>query len=229
MASTTSGTTTFNLDVDQLIEDALGKIGDEYVSGVDMDKARRTLNLILIEMQNINIPLNKIETTSFDTVISDNNYTLDANIVDVLELNVQDNSIQGGLELPIERKGLREFHQIPNKVQENRPTLWTTDRQEDAVKVKLWPTPDAVYTITMLVSKRIEDITASYQKLDISYRYLPLLTKWLAYELSINLEGVPPEKILLLREEKAQAAPSTFEEDRERVDMVIRPRIRRGR
>jgi hypothetical protein len=81
----------------------------------------------------------------------------------------------------------------------------------------------------MLVSKRIEDITASYQKLDLSYRYLPLVKKWLAYELARTRQGVPADIKAELRQAYLEAMPDTFDEDRERVDTIIIPGGIRGR
>lgn len=219
MVSTTSGLTQFTLDVDDIIEQAYEPLGGEYLSGPDISKARRLLNLILIQLQNKNIPLNKIATEDVAIVAGTFTYTLDASIVDVLELNVETDA--DGLEIPLERWGLREYHQVPNKTVTNRPTLWTTDRQEDAVIVKFWPIPDIAYTAKMLVSKRIEDITASYQQVDLSYRYYPLLVKWLSYELSLTKTGFPLEKIALLKLERDEVTPDTFDEDRERADFHI--------
>lgn len=223
MTATTSGTTLFDLDVDDIIESAMEPLGGEWASGVEYNKARRTLNLILIQLQNKNIPLNKIEFVDQTVTDGTSDYVLNGDISDVLQISIQDPSDTDGLEIPIERWGLKEYHEIPNKSTENRPTVFTIDRNKSAVTLKLWPTPDKTYTCKMLVAKRLEDITASYQKIDISYRYLPLITKWLSYELSLTKDGISPEKIVLLKNALDEVMPDTFDEDRERVDMFIVP------
>lgn len=221
MVASTSGLTSFTLDVDDIIDQALEPLGGEYSSGPDMDRARRTLNLVLIQLQNKNIPLNKIATNDVSVILGTREYSLDTDIVDVLELNIQETAAD--LEIPLERWGLREYHQIPNKAVSNRPTLWTTDRQEDRVTLKLWPTPDKAFTAKLLVSKRVEDITAAYQRIDLSYRYLPLLVKWLSYELSINKQGISEEIRARLKLSLDEVMPDTFDEDRERVDFQVIP------
>ena len=219
MSSTTSGTTSFTMDVDEILETARDLVGGEYVSAVDVAKDRRDLNLVLIELQNQNIPLNKLETVdNLATVVDQDFITLDGSITDIMELSIIEPSED--FELPVTRKDLKFFQRIPNKTQSERPTLWVTDRQEDAVTVKFWPVPDKVYTVTALVAKRIEDITASYQKIDISYRYYPLLIQMLAYRIATRLPGVPMEKKQELKMDLREMQPSTFEEDRERVDMM---------
>ena len=223
MVATTSGTTVFTLDVDDIIEQALEPIGGEYTTGPEMAKARRLLNLVLIQLQNKNIPLNMITENEVSLLTGSREYVLDGDIVDVLELNIEDTSFTETLELSVERWGLREYHQIPNKETSDRPTLWTTDRQANAVTLKIWPTPDKAYTAKLLVTKRIEDVTASYQRIDLSYRYLPLLIKWLSYEISLTRENITLEKVAWLKQERDEVMPDTFDEDRERVDFIVRP------
>lgn len=221
MASTTSGTTSFTLDVDDLIEQALEPSGGEHTSGVEASKARRVLNLLLIQMQNENIPLHKINFVPLTLVSGTNNYTLPANIVDVLECNVKKGS---EYEIPLKRWGMERYQRIPNKTMLERPTLFTTDRQRDAVVLRLWPTPnDTTFTATLLATQKIEDITASYQKIDIPTRYYPLLVKWLAYELSLNRQGVTEDIRNRLKSELVEVKPSSYDEDSERVDLIIKP------
>jgi hypothetical protein len=48
----TSGTTTFNLDFDDIIEEAYERCGLESRTGYDMRTARRSLNLMFLEWAN---------------------------------------------------------------------------------------------------------------------------------------------------------------------------------
>ena len=58
---TTSGTSTFNLDVNDLIEEAFERCGQELRTGYDFRTARRSLNLLTIEWANRGINLWTIE------------------------------------------------------------------------------------------------------------------------------------------------------------------------
>ena len=48
----TSGTTTFDLNVDELIEEAFERCGLELRTGYDLETARRSLNLMFAEWAN---------------------------------------------------------------------------------------------------------------------------------------------------------------------------------
>jgi hypothetical protein len=223
MTSTTSGTTEFSLDVDDIIEDALGPLGGDYTNAIEQSKARRALNIVLIALQNKNIPLNKIDTVTTTLTDGDQEYTLSSSVTDVLEANLKVTST--GIEIPLNRESLKSFHAIPEKTKEGRPTLFTTERNTSGVTLKVWPVPDAdsTYTAELLVSKRVEDITAAYQKVDLPYRYYPLLIKWLSYELSLTRQGIGEEIKTRLKMDVAELLNDTFEEDRERTDMILVP------
>lgn len=219
MVATTSGTTTFSLDVDEIIEQALEPLGGEHQSGIDAEKARRTLNLVLIMLQNKEIPLSKLEFTTQTITSGTAAYVLNTNIVDVLDCSV----VSDSTDLSLERLSIRAYQDFPKKATSGRPTLFMTQRNKDAVTMTMWPVPDATYTTKLLVSKKIEDITASYQKIDINTRYLPLLIAWLSYELSKSKSGI--EEVVKARLEKdyKELLPDTFEEDRERTDDRLVP------
>jgi len=229
MVSTTSGTTAFNLDVDDVIEQALQPLGGEHQSGIGSDTARRVLNLVLIQMQNKNIPLHKLDFIDQALTEDDGEYTLAASVVDILKCSIQKDSEV--LALPISRRGLKEYQDIPNKTQGGRPSLYTVERLIGGINLILWPIPDDTgpFTAKLLVAKRVEDISASYQKIDIPYRYLPLLIKWLSYELACSKPGIPDNLKDRLKMDLKDAKPNTFDEYRERTDFVITPHIPSGR
>lgn len=89
MASTLSGTTSFTLDIDDIIEEAMIPLGGQHESGIEMGQARRALNLILIEMQNKNIPLNKLSFETLALIQGQDTYVLDTSWVDIQELSVK--------------------------------------------------------------------------------------------------------------------------------------------
>jgi hypothetical protein len=224
MASTTSGSTGFNLDVDDIIKKAYKPLGGEPTSGEDINSARVALNLILIELQNRNIPLNKIDTESITIVDGTNEYTLSSTVSDVLKLTLKDTV--SDFETVLDRYSLKEFHAITKKeLEANRPVCYTTERANSLVTIKFWPIPNlsSQYTAEALVVKRVEDVTASYQKIDLPYRYLPLIVRWLSYELSLDAKGIDPNLRNELKRNFEETKESTFEEDRERADFIVVP------
>ena len=216
------------MDVEEIIEQALEPLGGEHTSGVDASKARRALNLVLIQLQNKNIPLHKIDFLDQALTTDDPDYLLSASVVDILECNIEDSDEDRSI--PISRIGLKEYQKQPIKDQSGRPQYFVTERNTAGVTVTFWPVPeDGTYTAKMLVTKRIEDVTASYQRVDLPYRYYPLLVKWLSYELSLTKQGIPDTLRDRLKREYLEAMPDTFEEDRERVDFIFTPYIPSGR
>lgn len=223
MVATTSSLVAFTLDVDDIIQKAYRPIGGEHISAEDAVSARLSLNLILIELQNKNIPLNKIDTVSVAVVADTTEYALTGSVSDVLKINLKETST--GVEIPMTRYSQKEYHQITKKTLESRPNCYTVERLNGGVTVKIWPVQDtsSVYTMELLVYKKIEDVTASYQKLDLPYRYLPLIIRWLSYELSLDRQGITPDVRAELKNNYKETLDTTFEEDRERADFIITP------
>ena len=61
MVDRTTGTTAFNLDLNNLVEDAFERCGKELRTGYDLRTARRSLNLLTIEWANRGINLWTVE------------------------------------------------------------------------------------------------------------------------------------------------------------------------
>jgi hypothetical protein len=226
MPSTTSGTTDFSLDVDELIEDAFEPLGGEHISGGEARKARRKLNLILIKLRNKGIPVSKMDNESVTLVPGQREYDLDPSIDAVLQLNYKSQTV----ETPLTRYGEKEYHQIPTKDQSpGRSSVYTTERNRDNIRLLLWPAPAEADSVEMLVSRKIEDITEQYQRVDLPSRFLPLISDWMAYEAAYMRAGVDPNMIQLLKVRLDETMNDTFEEDRERVDFIIKPHGISGR
>jgi hypothetical protein len=223
MPTSTSGDTFFSLDVDEIVEQATEYVKGDWTSGVEQERARRALNLLLIELQNKKVPLHKIGTVSVPLIDGTAGYALGSPVSDVLEGTLKTTSTKA--EKTLNRWGLREYHEIPNKTQEQEPTLFTTERHADLVTVKFWPVPDTTskWTAELLVIKKIEDITAAYQRVDLPYRYYPLLVAWLAYKLSLTREGIDELTKTRLKNDLNEIMNDTFDEDGERVDFAIVP------
>ena len=221
MPSTTSGTTAFSMDVEKLIDQALQPSGGETVSGLEASKARTVLNLLLIQLQNKNIPISKIDIIEQALISGTVTYTLATSVNDVLAVTLEK---ADDVDLTLNRCGVKEYHKITNKTTTGRPNRFMTERLNSAVDVTFWPVPDAsTYTAKLLVQLKIEDITAAYQRVDLPTRYLPLLVKWLAYELAINRIGVPDTVKDRLKSEYIEVYKDTMDEDRERTDWILTP------
>ena len=79
----TSGTTAFNLDIDDVIEDAYERCGLETRSGYDLNSARRSLNILFQEWMNRGIHLWKVENFTANLTAGTTSYTAPSDASDV--------------------------------------------------------------------------------------------------------------------------------------------------
>ena len=81
----TSGTTTFNLDLNNIVEEAFERCGSELRTGYDLRTARRSLNLLTVEWANRGVNLWTIEEGSVSLTEGTITYNLPADTIDLIE------------------------------------------------------------------------------------------------------------------------------------------------
>ena len=185
----TSGTTAFNLDISDIMEEAYDLCGLELRSGYSYRGAKRALNLVFLEWQNKGLNLWTVAQGS-DTLISGTNtYSLDASAMDVIDAfirtNVGDASKQ--FDQRLNRISRTEYNHQATKLTQSKPTQFYVDKDNDSVKIILWSTPDSneSYLLVYDYVKRIEDVgSVASNNADVPTRYLPCLTYALAYNLA---------------------------------------------
>jgi hypothetical protein len=82
---TTTGTSIFNLDVNDLIEEAFERCGKELRTGYDFRTARRSLNLLTVEWANRGINLWTIEQGQIPLYPNQIIYALPVDTIDLLD------------------------------------------------------------------------------------------------------------------------------------------------
>ena len=88
----TSGTTTFNLDLNDLFEESFERAGKEMRTGYDFRTARRSLNLLTIELANKGVNLWTIEQGVIPMVTGQAIYPLPVDTIDLLDTVVRQNN-----------------------------------------------------------------------------------------------------------------------------------------
>jgi len=128
---TTSGSTTFNLDLNNLIEEAFERCGAELRTGYDMRTARRSLNLLTVEWANRGINLWTIEQGQVTLVTGQSTYPIPTDTIDLLDTVVrQNNAIQSNqTDINITRISESTYATIPNKLTQGRPIQVWINRQ----------------------------------------------------------------------------------------------------
>ena len=91
-----SGTYDFNLDIDEVIQEAMEMIGGEDTLGHEPASARRSINLMLRDWQNRGILLWTTSVSSLTVTASTTSYDLSSSTIDALEvvLNRDNTDIQ---------------------------------------------------------------------------------------------------------------------------------------
>ena len=84
----TSGTTSFNLDIDDVIEESYERCGIRNTKGYDLKSSRRSLNLLFSEWGNRGVHLWKVELKSQSLTAGQATYTTPSDCSDVLEAYV---------------------------------------------------------------------------------------------------------------------------------------------
>ena len=127
----TTGTTTFNLDMNDLIEEAFERVGLEVRSGYDFRTARRSLNLLTIEWANRGINLWTIEQGQIVMNTQQAIYALPVDTIDILDAVTRTNngSQSNQIDINLSRISESDYITIPNKNANGRPIQMWINRQ----------------------------------------------------------------------------------------------------
>lgn len=223
----TSGTNTFALDIEEICEKAFELAGGELTSGEDLRQARKSLNLVLIDLQNKGHPLAKLERFTFATSVSaQTSYTLDSSVVDVMDVVITRSSVSTTLN----RFSLLDYHKIPDKTQRGKPSQYAVDRDRTSTIMYLYQAPDRTTdVIDYWAVTRVQDAGTYTNSVDLSYRYLPALIFGLAYYIYLSREpkDMDPSYVLQKRRELKEnyitALNDAVQEDRERTSYKVTP------
>ena len=128
---TTTGTTTFNLDVNDLIEEAFERCGRELRTGYDFKTARRSLNLLTIEWANRGINLWTVEQGVIPMVTGQAMYPIPVDTIDLMDMVIRtNNGVQSNqIDINISRIAEPTYMSLPNKLAQGRPIQVYINRQ----------------------------------------------------------------------------------------------------
>jgi len=129
MASTT-GTTVFNLDMNDLIEEAFERCGQELRTGYNFRTARRSLNILTIEWANRGINFWTVEQGQIPMVTGQAIYPVPVDTIDLLDTVIrQNNGTSNQIDINISRIAEPTYMSLPNKLAQGRPIQVWFNRQ----------------------------------------------------------------------------------------------------
>tara|TARA_R110000751_G_scaffold52663_4_gene114697 strand:- start:1114 stop:1809 length:696 start_codon:yes stop_codon:yes gene_type:complete len=221
----TSGTTTFDLSIEEIIQEAYERCGMTTTSGYSLRSARTSLNLLFAEWANRGIHLWKVSLHENQLVSGQAEYSVSAGVSDVLEafvsttgagantVNTQDVSLT-----KIDRSA---YSALPNKIAVGQPSQYYVARQE-VPKIYLYQAPDLnTYTyLKYYVIKRIQDAGIYTNDSDVVFRFLPCMVAGLAYYLAMKNSPTLVQQNKLIYEDQLKRA---LDEDGQRASTFITP------
>jgi len=300
----TSGLSSFNLDLTELVEEAFERCGKELRSGYDLKTARRSINLLTIEWANRGINLWTIEQGQIPMVTGQAIYALPVDTIDLLDTVVRTGTGQNQIDINITRISESTYITIPTKNAQGRPIQVWVNRQSGNVNnavsgylngaitatdttinlistaglpssgfinieletvmyqnvsgnqllncfrgqnnsnaashptntpvyqnflpnINVWPTPNPPgdqYTFVYYRLRRVQDSGGGVSTQDIPFRFINCMVAGLAYNLSVKLPDVAPERVLFLKQDYEQQFQLAADEDREKASIRFVPR-----
>ncbi len=147
----TSGTAEFNLDLNNLIEEAFERCGAELRTGYNWRTARRSLNLMSIEWANRGLNLWTVEQGSFPLTTGQAIYPIPTDTIDLLDhvIRTQPTTLEQ-IDINISRIAEPTYSSIPNKLAQGRPIQLWFNRQTGAE-----------YTTTVTLAQNINSVVTT--------------------------------------------------------------------
>jgi hypothetical protein len=243
MANATSGTTTFDktFSIDEIIEEAFERLGQQDVTGYQLKTSRRSLNIMLQEWGNRGIHYWEIAELDLDLVQGQSEYkffrsTADGTsatstpngvygLSDVLEAQLRsDRTATDQSDSPMTKVDRSTYAAFSNKLSQGTPNQYWVQRFIDHVSISVYPTPDSTNAskdMHFYYIKRIQDVGDYTNATDMPFRFVPCMVSGLAYYLSMKYAPQMTQQMKLLYEDELARA---LQEDGSASSTFITPK-----
>jgi hypothetical protein len=231
---TTTATSTFNLNLNELIEEAFERAGKELRTGYDFRTARRSLNLMFADWANRGINLWTVEQGIQNLTAGVATYDLPVDTVDLIEHVIRTNpGTPTQADIAISRISVSTYASLPNKSVQGRPIQIYINRQSGATEPSgvqypqftLWPIPNtsSTYQLVYWRLRRMLDAGNGVNTQDIPFRFLPCMVAGLAYYIAMKIPDAT-ERLPMLKQMYDEAWQLAADEDREKANLRLVPR-----
>ena len=218
-----SGSTNFEPNVAEFVEEAFERCGLELRTGYDLKPARRSINLMLAEWANRGLNQWTIEQATQTVTEGTTDYSLNANIIDILDVVLRRTINQTQTDISMNRVSRSEYINIPNKTTKARPSQFFFDKLSTPT-LKIWPAPENSTDI-LVFNKivRMDDADKATNTMDMPFRFFPCFAAGLAYYISLKRAPERTAQLKAIYEEEFRRAA---DQDEDRASFNIRPSIR---
>ena len=230
----TSGTTAFDLDIDEIIQEAYERCGMTARTGYGIKSGRRSLNILFSEWGNRGLHLSKVDLASVPLVEGQAEYNttndstnFPGNVNEILEAYVRNNSTTTApVDTPITKIDRSAYASIANKLSKGTPSQYYVDRTTSP-SIFLYQTPSSSFSgssflLKFYYLKRIEDAGAYTNQTDVVYRFIPCMCAGLAYYLSLKIARDRAQNLKLLYEDELNRA---LTEDSSSTSTYLTPKV----
>ena len=222
----TSGTTAFNMDLTEIVEEAFERAGGELRTGYDLRTASRSMNLMFSNWANRGLNMFTYEQGSINLVAGTATYNLPTDTVDLLEhvIRTGAGSSSTQADMTITRISVSTYATIPNKLAQGRPIQVWIERL-DTPRITVYPIPDnsQPYVFVYWRLRRMQDAGTGVNTMDMPFRFYEAMTAGLAYHLALKIPGAM-ERLGVLKEQYDSAWELASSEDREKAAVRFVPR-----
>ena len=222
----TSGTTTFNPDLSEIVEEAFERCGGELRTGYDLRTARRSLNLMFTDWANRGVNMWTMEQGQQILTPGTATYNLPADTVDLLDhvIRTGAGNVSTQADLTITRISEPTYSSIPNKLQQARPIQVWIERL-NTPRFTVWPVPDnsQTYTFVYWRLRRIQDAGDGVNTMDMPFRFYNAMVAGLSYYMALKVPGAI-ERLQILKQQYDEAWQLAADEDREKAAVRFVPR-----
>jgi|TARA_X000001388_G_scaffold33939_1_gene23968 hypothetical protein len=215
-----SGSTNFEPNITEFIEEAYERCGLELRTGYDLKSAIRSANIMLAEWANRGLNQWTINTGTQTVTQGTESYNLGTDVIDVLDVVVRRTTGTETTDIRLDRVSRAEYFNIPNKATQSRPSQFFLDKQNNP-KLFLYPTPENSTDIIRFTKlTRLDDADNARNTMDIPFRFFPCFAAGLAYYLSIKRAPERTPELKAIYEEEFRRAA---DQDEDRASFKIRP------
>ena len=240
-----SGTLTFNLSIEEIIQEAYERCQLQVGKGYDLKTAKRSLNLMFAEWANRGLNLWTIEYATQTLTAGTNYYSIDQKVVDIVDAvvttttdatsNLEGNS--STTDVAMNRISRTEYMNLAKKENSSsgdaRPTQFalipgqvtvggssSTGRPENDMTLFLYPSPNKAYIFKYFYVGRIQDAGDYTNNADVPFYFLPCLSAGLAYYISLKKAPMLSANLKSVYDEEFKRAADN---DRERTSFRVEP------
>ena len=242
-----SGTQTFNLSIEEIIQEAHERCQLQVGDGYDLKTSKRSLNLMFAEWANRGLNLWTIEYATQTLTAGTNYYSIDQKVVDIVDAVVTTttgatSNLEGDsntTDVSMNRISRTEYMNLAKKENSSsgdaRPTQFSlipgqvttggsssSGRPENDMTLFLYPSPDKAYIFKYFYMGRIQDAGDYTNNADVPFYFLPCLTAGLAYYISLKKAPMLSANLKSVYDEEFNRARDN---DRERVSFRVEPAV----